>query len=246
MAQNSATGRKSTWLKALIAVTLLTFAVWLLLVYYHGFSDESSSQDKRGFSRKLQCGISETHESWAQYFRSLPSDEEMIANFRKHRADFERLAQIYREDPSGPICQDYLEPTPELKAIMARINVAAIRGDDQLWIPPNPYSREAFDSMRALEQLPNCAERRRFSGVIFRYSHGNVTHRGIFVSKQYYYFPLAPRIGTNSLILPVGRTSGSPIIIAQTLNTFPPDLEPYESACRQIDSHWYIQLWQNY
>ncbi|MFH1113315.1 MAG: hypothetical protein V1792_05290 [Pseudomonadota bacterium] len=74
-------------------------------------------------------------------FRFLPSDEELIANFSRHRSDFERLVRIYREDLSVPTnCVGDLEPTPKIKAVMDRLNVTAVHGDGVLWIPPNPYS----------------------------------------------------------------------------------------------------------
>jgi len=102
--------------------------VLCLQIYSNGFTDFGRCKDEIGFLRKLWCGITGTYEDDAPFFRSLPSDEEMIANFRKHRADFERLVQIYREDLSVPNDEvGVLLPSAEVKKIMDRIRVAQCR-----------------------------------------------------------------------------------------------------------------------
>jgi hypothetical protein len=84
--------------------------------------------------------------------RPLPSDEEMIANFRRHRADFKQLVRIYREDLSVPTdVVGTLEPTPEIKAIMDRINVDVVKGDGMVWMPPNPYCHDSGFTKRIMK-----------------------------------------------------------------------------------------------
>ena len=95
-----------------------------------------------GFSLLVAVILVANYESCAPYFRSLPSDEEMIENFRKHRADFEHLVTRYREDLSVPTHFYALVPTPEIKAMMQRISVTKVFGDAVVWMPPDPYSKD--------------------------------------------------------------------------------------------------------
>jgi hypothetical protein len=85
-------------------------------------------------------------------FRFLPNDQEMIDHFLRHREDFERLVQIYREDPYLPNRSGIVwEPTPEIEAIMKRINVDILRTDWCVWLPPDPYSEDAKTQTETLQ-----------------------------------------------------------------------------------------------
>ncbi|MFH1117180.1 MAG: hypothetical protein V1792_24950 [Pseudomonadota bacterium] len=187
------------------------------------------------------------YDVWIACMRNLPSDEEMIANFHKHRAEFEQLAKIYREDLAVPTDEGgCLRPTPHIEALMERINVSWICGDQVVWIPPDPYSKdEAFQSKHSsLTAKWFSPERREFSGVIFRYAHGKKIRfwYGERVDKRYYYFPFAPRIHNGTLIVPATLL---PCIwggVFQTLNTYPPHFKTYDYAYKKIAPNWYIQM----
>lgn len=133
-------------------------------------------------------------------FRSLPSDSEMIENLQRHRADFERLVQIYREDLSMPTDRIFgsLNPTPETKQIMNRVKIDDIKTDREIWLPPNPYSKEIFSGnwmeLRIKRGYDDPA-RRKYSGVILNYVHKAVTRREYMepVYKRYYYVPLTQK-----------------------------------------------------
>jgi len=149
---------------------------WLPGIYLRGFREFGPCSSKRGFLTKLVCATAATYESYAQCLRSLPSDDEMIANFHKHRADFDRLAQIYRGDLSVPTDFDFLQPTPEVKRLMDRINVAWVEGDGVIWLPETADSTRP-DLLRYKRELlakPYSPERRKFSGVILGYAHKKV------------------------------------------------------------------------
>ncbi|MFH2046160.1 MAG: hypothetical protein ABIK92_13540 [Pseudomonadota bacterium] len=81
-------------------------------------------------------------------FNPLVSDEEMIAHFRAHRAEFEELVRRYREYPRPPDKDHsfwYREgDTPEL---MRRAGVARLARLIPAWFP-NPYSVEASKRFR--------------------------------------------------------------------------------------------------
>lgn len=198
-----------------------------------------------GFSLLVAVVLVTNYERCAPYFRSLPSDEEMIENFRKHRADFERLAQIYREDLSVPTHFYALVPTPEIKAIMQRINVTKIYGDAVVWMPPDPYSKDPNfpEDKSKLVAKWYSPERRKFSGVMFRYAHGTVIKLGV-VEKRYYYVPFEPKILGGKLIVPATLLTGGIGDIFHSLNTYPPDFKLWDAVYREIEPHWFIQMYQ--
>ena len=197
---------------------------------------------KEGFLGKLVCGASQTYVRIAPYFRSLPSDAEMMDNFFQHRADFERLVQIYREDLSIPTnCVRGLEPTPEVKEIMNRIHVSYVQGDGQVWIPPNPYSTERIFLKKMFEINRSRTKSRAFSGVLLYYAHEEV--QGTFGTdeKRYWYIPVNPRVYNGIILTPFDDLTGPPYA-TDSLDDYPPKFEANTCACRCIDDHWFIEL----
>lgn len=180
-------------------------------------------------------------------FRVLPSDEEMIAHFHRHRADFERLIQIYREDPSLPNRFGMVsQPTPEMETITKRINVNWPTSDWTVWLPPDPYSEEARRVTKAL-QLDRKIHRgdvegRKFSGVRIGYAHLPVRRfdkNMPEVFKGYYYTPFAPQIENGMLKKPVGGEWSYP-----SLNTYPSRLITGDCVYRQFEPQWFIRMCQ--
>jgi hypothetical protein len=227
--ENPEERRRTLRQKILIGIGLLSAAVILFSMGLAFFYPISSLDDLPAL---LRCP---------------PSDEEMIANFRKHREEFERLADIYRADLSVPTYLSSLVPTPEIKAIMERINVDSVTGDREIWMPPDPYSKEP-DFLRNTARLQAkgpIAETRKFSGVILRNSQGRVISRtyGHPVYKQYYYYPFVPVIRNGKPIRPVASLKGFPRLVP-TLDTYPPDFKPGDCVCRQIEPHWFIEMCQ--
>ena len=174
--------------------------------------------------------------------RPLPTDEQMIANFREHRADFERLVRIYRDDPSIRVnVIGILQPTPEIKAVMARINVDSVEGDGMVWMPPDPYANEPSISKQKAE-LNHWPQKRKFSGVKLNYAYGTViTYHFGLISKDYYYFPLIPRVSGGVLVL-TGSPAGGYPRVAKTLNSYPAKFPQYDCFCREIEPHWFIEM----
>jgi hypothetical protein len=170
----------------------------------------------------------------------------MIAHFQRHRADFERLVQIYRENLSLPTEIDYLFRTPEVSAIMDRIHVAHVSGDGVIWMPPDPYSTKRNPEKEKLDASWHSQEGRKFAGVIFHYRHAKSRTLSYLapVYKHYYYFPFAPKIRDGKLIIPACLLTGGTGGLFQTLNMYPPDFKPFDCVYREIEPQWFIMMCQ--
>jgi hypothetical protein len=232
-------------------VLSLPFLLFMTLYFYDaGFSKGGvcERENKTNFFSKTICGLSHTYDEYAPYFRFLSSDEKMIRNFHKHRADFEQLVKIYREDFSIPTRLYILDTTPEVAAILKRSNVQGVVGDWILWIPPDPYSKEAREAMlkilyrKKLQHRFTSLEDRAYSGVIIAYSYFKVMrlYNGSKVSKDYYYIPFVPKIKNGYLATPIG----DPLQIFPTLNTYPQSLRIERCVARQIEPQWFIRMCQ--
>jgi hypothetical protein len=130
--------RKPFWMKIFIGfsapIVVLFLAMCAFDIKYFAFESPICQDEREGFS-KLKCGIRAAYEANARYVRPLPSDEAMIAHFRRHRADFERLVQIYRNDqslytPWGGLCN----PPPETRihGLVSRGSRVGFRGPPPL------------------------------------------------------------------------------------------------------------------
>ena len=246
------------WMKIFVAFSLpivtIIVAVLVLDIYFLGFTDARKCTDEKGFFRKLFCGISETYQDNAPYFRSLPSDEEMIEHFYRHRADFERLVKIYLEDSSVPTdVVGTLLPTPEVKATMDRINITFVSDDQVLWILPDPYStdpdfRRKYIKLSAKTYGANRREIRQYFGVILSYAHPKALRLKYMapVHKRYYYVPFRPRVRDGEIHFPqVSLMAYGDGPSVQSLNTYPPGLKPFGCAYREIEPHWFIRMYQD-
>ncbi len=128
------------------------------------------------------------------YFRSLPKDEEMIARFREHREDFEKLVSIYKSDPSVRMEGLCLAVTPDVEIIVKRAGVSRICTEGYFWSQPDPYSEEA--RKKSISKYPLFVPRQA-SGIIFNTRDKTVrigTDKINRVDKSYYYTPVVPTI----------------------------------------------------
>ncbi len=154
-------------------------------------------------------------------FNPLPNDEEMIANFNAHRAEFEELVRRYRNYPRPPdkdISKWYREG--DTQELMQRAGVARIDQHVPTWFP-NPYSVASVK--RFIEQIYNGQARKL--GLFYKYGTLRVmpvpepiplipgnTNRYNFISpfspwrgviwKDYCHIPEIPRIENGELLLP--------------------------------------------
>jgi hypothetical protein len=247
MMQKVAKRPKPLWLRILIgfslAIVMVMAAVFTLIICLQ--ADAGKCRDEEGIFQKLACGFAVTYYSFAPLFRNLPSDEEMIEHSYKHRSDFQRLAQIYGEDLSVP-CDDVgtLLPTPEIEAIMARINVPLIYGDWSTWMPADSNSQDNKPQEDRLEPRSYHGAPRQFRGVNFHYAKVQTLSGDnlIPVYKWYYYVPLAPKVVNGRLRTPNQKQVG---YLLQSLNAHMPAFDTCDCNCkdyRLIETHWYIGM----
>jgi hypothetical protein len=238
--------RKPLWLKVPVGlcalIVVLIAPIWMMQVFSYAFSQ----CQEEGFFRKLGCGITQTYEEDAPYFRFLPSDEAMIEHFRKHRADFERLVQIYREDPSPPDQRGFWVPTPEAEEIMERLGVKWVLPDSTIWGPPDPYTAEAQQAVKDLDLIPKLhrgsPEARKFTGILIGYRHPPVKRLNEYfseVNKGYYYTPAVPKVENGRILATVGGK-----MVFPTLNRYPAWLIGGECSYRQFESQWFLRMCQ--
>ncbi|MEW6141449.1 MAG: hypothetical protein AB1733_24770 [Thermodesulfobacteriota bacterium] len=178
--------------------------------------------------------------NWEALLTFPPSDEEMVAHFRAHRADFERLVQLYGQDPRHGVI---IRPTREMRAIMKRIKVTWMVPDTKIWMPPDPYSEEARHEIKRLnlewKRHRGYPEVRRFSGVILGYQHKPAIRLKnlSYIEKEYYYLPVVPQVANERLRTPTGHTRLFP-----TLNSYPADLVSGWCVYRQFEPQWFIRM----
>lgn len=174
--------------------------------------------------------------------RSLPSDEKMIANFKEHREDFEKLVRIYQYDPSARFDAFSLVPTPQVEAIMKRANVDLLFSDLENWVPPDPYADEARERSLSSKKIG-----KNITSLCFDYAHDPV-RMGInkfdHVRKGYYYTPIAPRIekGRQYPAYELLCTPNHKMRLFKSLDNYPESFLPGECYFRQIESQWFIKL----
>lgn len=260
--RNRVEKHKPFWLQFLylLSLPIVTISLVLMIKFFADvFKDSQRCTEEKGYFQKLACKASETYKDYASYFR-IPSDEEMIENFYKHRADFERLAQIYREDSTlsdhredSPL-SDRLsiinKPTPEIKAIMVRVNVAYAERyfDRALWMP----SEEAKQHDKTLKFFifEEAIKGNKFTGVTLRYTRGPVLRLSMlwsghpkasgYVTKDYYYIPFVPKVENGFL----RNQLGGGVILFPTLNRYPPNFDILDCAYRQFEPQWFIKMCQ--
>lgn len=255
--ENVPVRNKSKWqkyiIRALLILFLLICATQVLLWNCNQCEEKT-----------ILCCIRETNDTWIQYIRSLPTDEEMIEHFQKHRADFEHLAKLYREDMSigadeftmsqtmsymknGRLVQISNHKKNAAEDVMKRINVYALYDDGELWFPPDPYSEEAKQYRKDFHYKFWSEQGRRLVGVNFYYGHAPVIRfeNNEYVVKKYYYTPFPPHIKHNTkygdlLYFPDGNW----LRLYDNLNNYPPTLEKLTCVCKQIEPQWFIKMCQ--
>ena len=80
---------KPLWLRILIglgvSIAIIIVTTLALEIWFFGYTRTYVSPNHAGWRWDLMRGISGMYEFNAELFRSLPSDEQMIENFHKHR-----------------------------------------------------------------------------------------------------------------------------------------------------------------
>ncbi|ANJ66029.1 hypothetical protein A9404_00315 [Halothiobacillus diazotrophicus] len=188
----------------------------------------------------------------------LPSDEEMIRNFKDHRADFVEVVRRYREYPRPPgTSSAFWYKEGDTLELFKRAGIDSVARSAPLWLP-NPYTLET-----ARRELSLLSSPQELHAALYRYSplrikpattpridhpdqsddrsyRRNTLLFGM-IWKDYIFFPEIPRIENGKLLEPlqiVGKgfddakfheTEG--VFTRQTTNRALPSLN-------YLPSHW--------
>jgi hypothetical protein len=197
----------------------------------------------------------------------LPSDEEMIADFRAHKADIEELVWRYRtyspprEPKSGETREEWLKRLPpsafnwtkqhaDTPELMRKAGVhGIIHSSHTRWLP-DPYSEESAKKLAGLVKNREFDALRWHSVVIVKFSPmGNYDDgiRHIPACKDFYFIPEIPRIEGGWIIGPARRNSppsryGRILPSLDTFDRFPHPWRAFECVYRQIEPHWFLRM----
>jgi hypothetical protein len=198
---------------------------------------------------------------------NLPSDEEMIADFRAHRAEIEELVRKYRtyERPKSPAPDEsraewlkQLPPNafnwekqyadiPELKqkAKVSRID----HSGHTPWLP-NPYSIESAQNLHDMTG-PSTRDFNlfyKYGAIRVKFSPVNKYYAGslryISVWKDFFFFPEIPRIEDGWIISPAqkNRPPSRYSRVLPSLDRFPYPWKIFECVYRQVEPHWFLRM----
>ncbi|MDE2599471.1 MAG: hypothetical protein KGL40_07595 [Rhodocyclaceae bacterium] len=184
------------------------------------------------------------------------SDEEMIADFQAHRADFEELVKRYREYPRSPDKDTSLwfkdGDTLEVykRAGIGYIDYSALHP----WLP-NPYSVEtgrlvdrlvktakSFDLFFKYGMLQLTPEAKPIAWLRDRHRLNTLVYAVVW--KDYYFVPEVPKVEYGELLGPAdsrGEYSFRARVLP-SLNHFPSHWKDFECVYRQIEPQWFIRM----
>jgi len=241
--------RVKSWLSIFAVFALLIFFSpvilhSLLCILKYGFSLETLGEIGRGAKGYVTL--------WTV---SMVSDEEMIANFKSHREDFQRLTQLYLTEGHGNALMDFKwgeGVSSETLILLERTGVHQIDGTSfcGLWLP-DPYSVETAKLAEKVDVL----EVNPYEALIFEFTdtlrHQVPSFRYFIVTKDLIYFPVEPRIENGELLWPVGLDGNyrhrAPVL--PSLNKYPAIWErdrsgsyKFSRVYRQIEPQWFIGM----
>lgn len=210
--------------------------------------------------------------TWYSRRVPLPTDEEMIAHFQAHRAEFEELVLRYRTFAEREHWPELKWPREEERTqqLTKQADIATIDYLSLSYWLPDPYSpstaqrvksirdectqnvkqwRETDDTIHAIPP-PKCRLLGyqygvlRFRRLLPNGGYHTRSWRYVAVWKEYINFPEPPRIDQNYLFGPMQEDGkyGYKKRVFNSLNVYPPDWKDYECVLRPIDSHWFIVL----
>lgn len=183
------------------------------------------------------------------FMRSVPSDEEMLAHFQAHRSEMQALVDHYRSYSWPLDGSERWEMLPEVVDLLKRARIDYVAYELGTWLS-DPYSKESAQRLREMTGTTSIRANHKQgtlkldiqgkqTGVVWvRFGHS------AYVLKDFYNFPVAPRIDSGKLLLPFGL-DGKPIgayRVMDTLDRFPKDWSKGECLLRAIDEKWFLRL----
>jgi hypothetical protein len=182
----------------------------------------------------------------------LPSDQEMIENFRKHRTDFGELVRMYQayQRDEAPL----IESMPEGRALLEKLGLDRVVGHGDCWPPPpHTYPADPAEAIKWCREHSRRKDRAEAEGIWFEpKASWSIYRRNGIVYKRYSYLPQPPLVENEVLIWPGRWNSASgwhqAVPIVDTTDRFragTPAASRLSSTCRvrPLEApHWYIAL----
>ena len=189
----------------------------------------------------------------------LPSDEQMIENFKANRADFVEVVRRYRNYPR-PSDKDtsFWYKEGDTLEIYKRAGIDRIDYSTPIW-SPNPYSidtakkakhiniQKGYDAHHyygALKIVPATTPRINHPEQSDDRSYRRNTLLHGVIWKDYYFFPEVPRIENGDLLGPInhnGKYSYRSRVLP-TLNRLPNHWKDFECVYRQVEPQWFLRM----
>lgn len=191
----------------------------------------------------------------------LPSDEQMIANFKAHRADFVEAVRRYRDYPRQPDKDtSFWFKEGDTLELYKRAGIDGIDHSALNPYLPNPYSietailvgektRNAKDFMiffryGVLRIKPASTPRidHPYQSDDSGYRRNTLVYNVIW--KDYYFFPEVPLIENGELLGPVNQKGEYTyrLRVFPSLNNFPNHWKDFECVYRQIEPQWFLRM----
>jgi hypothetical protein len=178
----------------------------------------------------------------------LPSDEQMIEHFQKHRSDIEELVRRYRSYSTEPdVDHSTWFRKGDTMDIMeqARIDWLA---HGAIWLP-NPYSIESAKLIKDdIKHGEGNMLFNKYGGLMVsllpRKYYSKFHLRYLKIWKDIYFIPEVPRIEDDELLWPFntrGKYTARRRILS-SLNGFPENWKAHECVFKQIETHWFLRL----
>ncbi len=180
----------------------------------------------------------------------LPSDEEIIAQFRQHRSDIEELVRRYRNYSTDPKVDHSLWfKAGDTREIMWRARVSRITHSSyRPWLP-NPYSVETAKSIS--DQVKNAKNYELFNkygglmvSLLPSQYYRSFSLKYFHIWKELYFIPEMPRIENGELLWPFNVDGEYSVRrrLVKSLNNYPANWKEYECVYRQIEAHWFLSM----
>jgi len=178
----------------------------------------------------------------------LPSDEEMIAHFYAHRADFEELVRRYREydRPSDKDTSFWYKEGDTLD-LYKRASILDVEFSAPVWFT-FPYTLGTAIEVEERMKKDGRSLFHKYGALSIslspRQKYRIITPRYTVIWKNFYFFPEEPRIKDGKLFWPL-NIKGNYSKQRRTfpsLNRFPNQWKDFECVYRKIESHWFLSM----
>ena len=244
-----------TWLSPYLALlpggaaVLLVYSEWAEQLAARARQRRAGEPWSRRYLRRAAVtGLVALGVWWGWFRNPLPSDEEMIAHFQAHRAEFEELVELFRNYRPQPADSPAWDDIPEIRVRRERIGVRYVTPQLGYWLP-DPYSVETGKHVLELILSHQFGqfEVRRYSTLKLvpadkRYYRGSVRYGTIW--KDYHHFPETPKVEDGRLWWPANEKGemNDKDRVFSSLNGYPPNWEKGDCVYRRIELHWFIRM----